>query len=59
MKLDEIKKEAVVKALLMHRGNRTYAARYLGICVRTIRNIMKKHKIDIPSSYSSLPKKQL
>lgn len=45
-KLDELEREAVVQALERHEGNRTHAAKSLGISVRTLQRKLKAWGIN-------------
>ncbi len=42
--LDEIEREAILKALRLTKGNKTKAAELLGITVRTLRNKLKEYE---------------
>jgi DNA-binding NtrC family response regulator len=45
-KLDELEREAVVQALERHDGNRTHAAKSLGISARTLQRKLKAWGIN-------------
>ncbi len=42
--LEEIEREAILKALRLTKGNKTKAAELLGITVRTLRNKLKEYE---------------
>ncbi len=42
--LDEMEREAILKALRLTKGNKTRAAELLGITVRTLRNKLKEYE---------------
>lgn len=44
--IDRMHRNAVIWALRQKKGNRTHAAKLLGISVRTLRNWIKKFKIE-------------
>lgn len=45
-RLDEIEREAIEATLVHFSGNRTHAARLLGISVRTMRNKLARYRAD-------------
>jgi DNA-binding NtrC family response regulator len=50
--LGEIERELVLQTLVRCNGNRTHAARMLGLSIRTLRNKIRlyaAHGIDVPS----------
>lgn len=49
-KLEEIEREAVARALEYHNGNRTHAAKSLGISVRTLQRKLKAWGLDEDNS---------
>jgi len=51
MTLKEMEKKMILNALKSHNGNRTHAAKMLGISVRTLRNKLKEYKnqLDTPT----------
>jgi two-component system response regulator FlrC len=46
--LREMEKQMIIKALDDHKGNRTHAAKMLGISVRTLRNKLHEYETDYP-----------
>jgi DNA-binding NtrC family response regulator len=46
--LREMEKKMIIKALDDHKGNRTHAAKILGISVRTLRNKLHEYETDYP-----------
>jgi DNA-binding NtrC family response regulator len=46
--LKEMEKQMIIRALDDHKGNRTHAARMLGISVRTLRNKLHEYETDYP-----------
>ena len=52
--LEELERAAVEKALEQHRGNRTHAARVLGISVRTLQRKLKAWRISCRSGQNQL-----
>lgn len=42
--VEEVERELVLRTLAQHRGNRTSAARVLGISVRTLRNKIRSYQ---------------
>jgi DNA-binding NtrC family response regulator len=44
--LEEMERKMIEKALLQTRGNKTHAARVLGISVRTLRNKLNEYRIS-------------
>lgn len=53
--LDDLERAAIQKALQYHEGNRTHAARTLGISVRTLQRKLKTWRAPQPSNGSRLP----
>ena len=49
--LRDVTREVAVAALRRHRGNRTHAAREIGVTVRTMRNIIRREGVDVPAGY--------
>ena len=47
--LRDVAREIVLAALRRHRGNRTHAAHEIGVTVRTMRNIIRRERVDIPA----------
>jgi two-component system response regulator FlrC len=47
--LDQVEKRAILEALELCKGNRTHAARQLGISIRTMRNKLKEYGVVIGS----------
>jgi DNA-binding NtrC family response regulator len=50
--LDEIERELVLQTLARCAGNRTHAARMLGVSIRTLRNKIRQYSaggIDVPA----------
>lgn len=47
MTLKEVEKRMIMNALRRHNGNRTHAAKILGISVRTLRNKLKEYKEEM------------
>jgi two-component system response regulator FlrC len=47
MPLKEMEKKMIMKALKNHNGNRTHAAKVLGISVRTLRNKLNEYKKEL------------
>ncbi len=47
MTLKEMEKRMIMNALRNHNGNRTHAAKMLGISVRTLRNKLKEYKEEL------------
>ena len=47
MTLKEMEKKMIMNALKSHNGNRTHAAKMLGISVRTLRNKLKEYKEEL------------
>lgn len=45
MTLEEVKKSALIKALKKSKGNKSEAARELGVCVRTMRNMCHQYNL--------------
>ena len=45
--LVDVERRVLVEALRRHHGNRTHAAADLGITVRTVRNIIRRERIDV------------
>lgn len=45
LELRELERRAIVRALALHAGNRTHAARTLGISVRTLRNKLHQYQL--------------
>lgn len=41
----ELEKLAIKQALLQHEGNRTHAAKALGICIRTLQRKIAFHRL--------------
>lgn len=46
--IDRLQKRWLTRALRLHNGNRSHASEYLGISLRTVRNWIRRYKIDIP-----------
>jgi two-component system, NtrC family, response regulator AtoC len=53
--LDEIEKRHIFAVLEKCHGNRTHAARRLGISIRTLRNKLKEYRADTGDSVDDLP----
>lgn len=54
--VEEVERELVLRTLASHRGNRTTAARALGISVRTLRNKIRAYHalgIAVPAPLSA------
>ena len=49
--LRDVAREVVIAALRRHRGNRTHAAREIGVTVRAMRNIIRREGVDVPAGY--------
>ena len=49
--LRDVAREVALAALRRHRGNRTHAAREVGVTVRTMRNIIRREGVDVPAGY--------
>ena len=47
----EVTRELLLSALRRHHGNRTHAAREMGVTVRTVRNRLRTEHIDLPAGY--------
>jgi two-component system response regulator FlrC len=54
MTIDEMEKRLIGKALTQTSGNRTHAARLLGISVRTLRNKLNEYSANLESTASAL-----
>ncbi|MBV5271923.1 MAG: helix-turn-helix domain-containing protein [Afipia sp.] len=44
--VEEIERELVLQTLARYEGNRTHAARVLGVSVRTLRNKIRQYSAD-------------
>jgi DNA-binding NtrC family response regulator len=58
VKVADVERELVLRTLAACNGNRTHAARALGISVRTLRNrirLYSAHGIDVPAPQASTP----
>ena len=53
--LEELERAAVEQALTQHQGNRTHAAKTLGISVRTLQRKLKAWGMPLHSHYSASP----
>jgi DNA-binding NtrC family response regulator len=53
--LEELERAAVEKALQVHRGNRTHAAKTLGISVRTLQRKLKAWRIPAMTIQQHMP----
>jgi len=56
--VDEIERELVLQTLARCDGNRTHAARVLGVSVRTLRNKIRQYnadRLDAPGSKPETP----
>lgn len=61
VKLAQVEKETILKALQFYHGNRTHTADSLGISVRTMVNKITEYKKQgavIPEPLFGLPKKE-
>ena len=47
----EVTRELLVAALRRHRGNRTHAAREMGVDVRTVRNMIRRYRLDVRAGH--------
>lgn len=55
--VEEVERELVLRTLAQHRGNRTSAARVLGISVRTLRNKIRGYQARGIAVPEPLPKR--
>jgi DNA-binding NtrC family response regulator len=53
--LDDLERAAVEQALTEHQGNRTHAAKTLGISVRTLQRKLKAWGMPFAASYNQAP----
>ena len=47
----DVTRDLLLAALRRHHGNRTHAAREIGLTVRTVRNRLRAEHIDLPAGY--------
>lgn len=55
-RLDDVERMAVMQALRVHDGNRTHAAKTLGISVRTLQRRLRAWSVEQPSEEMPWPK---
>jgi len=57
--LEDLERAAVEKALQVHRGNRTHAAKTLGISVRTLQRKLKAWQVPALNPRQQPPRREL